>query len=86
LLEHEGAAQSDHRSHFVESKAAFDREDLQADLEAQVLFYDDAVIGPTLGQRLTALITNALNAMTREQTQTVDRENPVIVGCRLARP
>jgi hypothetical protein len=86
LLEHEGSAVSDHPSHFRESQAAFARRDLQADLEAQALFYDDAVAGPTLGERLTVLITNALSEMTREQSRTVDRENPVIVGCRLTRP
>jgi hypothetical protein len=83
LLEHEGAAVSDHPSHFRESQAAFDRRDLQADIEAQALFYDDAVMGPTLGERLTALITKALGEMTREQSRTVDREAPVIIGCKL---
>jgi hypothetical protein len=86
LLEHEGAAVSDHPSHFRESQAAFGRRDLQADLEAQALFYDDAVTGPTLGERLAALITKTLGAMTIEQSRTVDREAPVILGCRLARP
>jgi len=86
LLEHEGSAVSDRPSHFRESQATFDRRDLQAELEAQALFYDDAVNGPTLGERLEALITDALSQMTREQTSTVDREAPVILGCRLTRP
>jgi len=86
LLEHEGSAVSDHPSHFRESQRAFARRDLQADLESQALFYDDAVAGPTLGERLTALITNALSEMTREQSRTVDRESPVMLGCRLTRP
>jgi len=86
LLEHEGAAVSDHPSHFRESQAAFDRKDLQAELESQVLFYDDAVVGPTLGERVTILITRVLGGMTREQSSTVDRQAPVILGCRLVRP
>jgi hypothetical protein len=51
-----------------------------------VLFYDDAVTGPTLGERVTALITQTLGEMTREQSATVDRQAPVILGCRLVRP
>jgi hypothetical protein len=86
LLEHEGSAVSGRPSHFRESQVAFDRRDLQADLEAQALFYDDAVKGPTLGERVTALITKALAEMTREQSLTVDKEAPVILGCRLTRP
>jgi hypothetical protein len=86
LLGHEGAAQSKKPSHFRESQAWFDRRDLQMELEAQVLFYDDAVVGPTLGERASGLITKALAEMTREQSRSVDREAPVIIGCRLSRP
>ena len=86
LLEHEGSAVSGRPSHFRESQAAFARRDLQAVLEAQALFYDDAVVGPTLGERVTALITSALTQLTREQSLTVYKEAPVILGCRLTRP
>ncbi|MFL5247339.1 MAG: hypothetical protein ACJ79V_05895 [Myxococcales bacterium] len=86
LLEHEGAIQSGRPSHFRESQGWFARRDLQTDLEAQALFYDDAVNGPTLGARLTGLITQTLGEMTREQSRTVDREGLVILRCRLARP
>ncbi|MFL5429784.1 MAG: hypothetical protein ACJ79M_09200, partial [Myxococcales bacterium] len=86
LLEHEGAIQSGRPSHFRESQGWFARRDLQTDLEAQALFYDDAVNGPTLGARLTGLITQTLGEMTREQSRTVDREALVILRCRLARP
>jgi hypothetical protein len=86
LLEHEGSAVSDRPSHFRESQAAFARRDLQRELEAQALFYDDAVMGPTLGERLAALITRALAEMKRAQSLTVDKEAPVILACRLTRP
>ena len=86
LLQHEGAATSDGPSHFGESRRALDRRDLQAELEAQTLFYDDAVRGPTLGQRLDALIRSALESMSVEQLDSVDRGNPVGLPCRLRFP
>ena len=86
LLQHEGAAASDGPSHFVESRRALERRDLQAELEAQTLFYDDAVLGPTLGQRIEALINAALESMTTDQIDSVDRHNPVGLPCRLRFP
>ena len=86
LLEHEGAARSEGPSHFGESQRAFAARDLQAELEAQTLFYDDAVAGPTLGERLSAQVKTALEAIRREQDDTVDRRAPVRVPCRFARP
>jgi hypothetical protein len=86
LLEHEGAARSAGPSHFAESQRAFAERDLQAELESQTLFYDDAVVGPTLGQRLDAFVKSVLQKIRADQNDTVDRRAPVHLPCHFARP
>jgi hypothetical protein len=86
LLQHEGAARSDGPSHFSESQRAFAERDLQAELESQTLFYDDAVVGPTLGERLDTFVKSALRRIRTEQDETVDHRAPVHIGCLFARP
>jgi hypothetical protein len=86
LLEHEGAARSSGPSHFGESQRAFAERDLQAELEAQTLFYDDAVVGPTLGERLDSFVKSTLRRIRTDQDETVDHRAPVRITCHFARP
>jgi len=65
LLEHEGAASSEGPSHFAESQRPFATRDLQAELEAQTLFYERRRRSD-VGRALTAHIKSALESIRRE--------------------